>query len=234
VSSGKLKKWINNQCYTVEVDLRRNNTKEAYAAIKNLTRRHQPRSTVINDKNGRTITERKAVAERWQEYCHDLYGNPSSADISVIKTIQGDREQEEKLPILREEVEAAVGKLKNGKAEGIDYIPGELQSKGGEETIAIILQICNKVWLLGKWPQSWTSFIVVLIPKKGNLKGCQNYRTICLISDPSKVLLRVILNRLKPQIEPSLAEEQAGLRSGRGTVAQILNLKLLCEKYTDH
>jgi len=67
-------------------------------------------------------------------------------------------------------VEAAVGKLKNGKAAGIDNIPGELLRKGGEETIAILLKICNEVWLLGKWPQSWTSSIVVPIPKKGNLK----------------------------------------------------------------
>jgi len=70
--------------------------------------------------------------------------------------------------------------------------------------------------------------------KNGDLKECRNYRTISLISNPSKVLLWVILNRLQPQIEPLLADKQAKCRSGRGTVEQILNLKLLCEKSEDH
>ena len=35
----------------------------------------------------------------------------------------------------------------------------------------------------------------------GNLQLCQNYRTISLISHSSKVMLKVILNRLKPQAE---------------------------------
>ena len=43
--------------------------------------------------------------------------------------------------------------------------------------------------------------------KKGNLQQCQNYRKISLISHPSKVILTIILNRLKPQAETIIAEE---------------------------
>jgi hypothetical protein len=46
---------------------------------------------------------------------------------------------------------------------------------------------------------------------------CQIYRTISLISHPSKVFLRIILNRLKHQAENIIAEEQAGFRTGRST-----------------
>ena len=35
--------------------------------------------------------------------------------------------------------------------------------------------------------------LVIPLPKKGNLKQCQNYRTISLISHPSKIMLRLIL-----------------------------------------
>ena len=72
------------------------------------------------------------------------------------------------------------------------------------------------------------------IPKKGNLQLCQNYRTISLISHSSKVMLKVILNRLKPQAEEIFAEEQAWFRAGRSTTYQILNLRILCEKYLQH
>ena len=68
---------------------------------------------------------------------------------------------------------------------------------------------------------------------KGNLQQCQNYRTISLISHPSKVMLKVMLNRLKPRAE-IIAEEQAGIRAGRSTAEQIFNLRILCEKYLQH
>ena len=42
-------------------------------------------------------------------------------------------------------------------------------------------------------------------------------------------MLNVILNRLKPQAENIIAEEQAGFRAGRSTTEQIFNLRILCE-----
>ena len=47
-------------------------------------------------------------------------------------------------------------------------------------------------------------------------------------------MLNVILNRLRPQAENIIAEEQAGFRVGRSTSEQIFNLIMLCEKYTHH
>ncbi|WP_419613380.1 RNA-directed DNA polymerase, partial [Thiolapillus sp.] len=72
------------------------------------------------------------------------------------------------------------------------------------------------------------------LPKKGNLQQCQNFQTISLISHPSKVMLKIILNRLKPQAEKIITEEQAGFGAGRNTTEQIFNLRILCEKYLQH
>ena len=47
-------------------------------------------------------------------------------------------------------------------------------------------------------------------------------------------MLKVNLNRLKPQAEEIIAEEQAGFRTGRSTTEQIFNLRHLCEKYPQH
>ena len=73
--------------------------------------------------------------------------------------------------------------------------------------------------------------MVITFPKKGNLQQCQNYRTISLTSHPSKVILKIELNRLKPQVEKIIAEEQAGFRAGRNITELIFNLRILCEKY---
>ena len=124
--------------------------------------------------------------------------------------------------------------LKIGKSDGVDNIPAELVQAGGEATIDILTTICNKIWKTGEWPTTWTQSLVITLPKKGNLQLCQNYTTISLISHPSKVMLKIILNRLQPQAEEIIAEEQAGFRAGRSTTEHIFNLRILGEKYLHH
>ena len=121
-----------------------------------------------------------------------------------------------------------------GKSAGVDNIPAELVQAGGKAMIDILTAICNKVWKTGEWPTTWTQSRVITLPKKGNLQLCQNYRTISLISHPSKVMLKIILNRLQPQAEGITAEEQAGFRAGRSTTEQLFNLRILYEKYLQH
>ena len=47
-------------------------------------------------------------------------------------------------------------------------------------------------------------------------------------------MLKIILNRSKPQAEKIIVEEQAGFQAGRSTTEQIFNLRILCEKYLQH
>ncbi|GFR90329.1 endonuclease-reverse transcriptase, partial [Elysia marginata] len=115
-----------------------------------------------------------------------------------------------------------------------DNIPSDLLKAGGEEVNNILTALCQRIWNEKKWPTEWTKSLVLPLPKKGNLRLCNNYRTISLISHHSKVMLRVILNRLKPKAEESLAEKQAGFRAGRNTVEQIFNCKILIEKHMQH
>ena len=68
-----------------------------------------------------------------------------------------------------------------------------------------LLIICNKIWQTGEWPTPWTQSLVIALPKNENLQLCQNYRTISLISHPSKVMLKIIPNRLKLEAEKIIA-----------------------------
>ena len=47
-------------------------------------------------------------------------------------------------------------------------------------------------------------------------------------------MLKISLNRLKPQAEKIITEEQAGFRAGSSTTEQIFNLHILYEKYVQH
>ena len=189
-------------------------------------------TSTIQDKSGKCLTEEKEILSRWTEYCLELYNYESCGDNAVLDCSQPP--EEDLQPILREEVEIAVASLKKGKSAGDDNIPAELVQAGGETMIDVLTEICNRIWRTGEWPTPWTQSLIITLPKKGNLQLCQNYRTISLISHSSKVMLKVILNRLKPQAEEIIAEEQTGFRAGRSTTEQIFNLRILCEKYLQH
>ena len=212
--------------------LNKNNSKRAYQLVKDLTSEKQGRSSTIQDKSGKCLTEEKEILSRWTEYCSELYNYESCGDNAVLDCSQPPKEDLQ--PILREEVEIAVASLKKGKSAGVDNIPAELVQAGGETMIDVLTEICNRIWRTGEWPTPWTQSLIITLPKKGNLQLCQNYRTISLISHSSKVMLKVILNRLKPQAEEIIAEEQAGFRAGRSTTEQIFILRILCEKYLQH
>ena len=144
------------------------------------------------------------------------------------------RHTEDDHTILCKEVEAAVQSLKKGKSAWVDNIPAELVQAGGADVITALTTSCNKVWRTGEWRTPWTQSLVGTLPKKGNLQLCQNYRMISLISHPSKFMLKIVQNRLKPQAEKIIAEYQAGFRAGRSTTEQIFNLQIPCDKYLQH
>ena len=71
----------------------------------------------------------------------------------------------------------------------------------------------ESVWRPGKL-RTFSAFIPR--PKKGDLKQSVNYRTITLVSHASKILLRIILERIRLKTATEIADEQAGFRQRRG------------------
>ena len=72
--------------------------------------------------------------------------------------------------------------------------------------------------------------VFIPIPKKGNAKECSNYNTIALISHTSKVMLKILQDRLQQYVNCELPDVQAGFRKGRGTRDQIANIHWITEK----
>ena len=83
--------------------------------------------TTLLDKQGKEIQEKYNIMERIQEFYSELY------DSDEAVTIQTD--PEEVLPIMAQEVEAALRKIKNGKEAEKDQVNIETL-KAGDETIA--------------------------------------------------------------------------------------------------
>ena len=134
--------WIQGQCQEVEACLKENNSKKAYQLVKDLTTEKQGKSTTIQDKSGKCLTEKNEILNRWTAYCSDLYNYETDEDPIVLECPQ--IPDEEHHPILREEVEAAVKALKMWKSAGVDNIPAELVQAGGEAMIDILAQSATR------------------------------------------------------------------------------------------
>jgi len=64
-------------------------------------------------------------------------------------------------------------------------------------------QLENTGVVTEEWADDWTNSTFIPLPKNGNLKQCQNYTA--LVFHASKVLLRVILERIRAKTESELS-----------------------------
>ena len=89
---------------------------------------------------------------------------------------------------------------------------------------------CLQIWNIQQWPQDWKRSVFIPIPKKGNAKGCSNYRTIALILHSSEIMLEILQARLHQYVNGEIPDVQAGFRKGRGTKDQTANIRWIIEK----
>ena len=113
------------------------------------------------------------------------------------------------------------------KASGGDGIPVELFQILKDDALKELHSICQQIWKTQQWPQDWKRSFFIPIPKEGNAKECSKYRTIALISQASKVMLKIIQARLQQYVNRELPD---GFRKGRGTRDQIANICWIIEK----
>ena len=195
---------------------KRNESKGMFATVNRLTKQACLTVKLVRDKQGHILTEDPEILQRWGEYCENQYSDPENSEHETAR-IGGNLEP---TPLL-EEVEKAINAMKPGKTAGPDKIPAEL----GEGTVIKAMhKIIGSVWQTGKWPEDWKSTFVPIY-KKGDPAVCANYRTISLISHASKLLLKIIQDRMRDKVECEVAEEQVGFRRNRGTQNHLCSLR---------
>ena len=64
---------------------------------------------------------------------------------------------------------------------------------------------------------------------KGNLSLTKNYRRITLTPIAAKIFNLMILNRIRPEIDPILRKNQNGFRKNRSTSEQMLTIRRISE-----
>ena len=121
-----------------------------------------------------------------------------------------------------EELHTCLKLVTNKKSSGLDNVPGKLWKS--EIFSEELLNLCNRVYN-DEMPEIWTNSCIVPLPKKGDLSQACNYRGISSTCTLAKIYNRLLLNRIRPRVQPILRNDQNGFRPNRSTNAQILTLR---------
>ena len=81
-------------------------------------------------------------------------------------------------------------------------------------------------------PKSWLVLKIVCLYKKGLKSLAENYRALSIGSNLSKLVPRIILNRLQDTYEHNISEAKFGFRKGCSTCDAIFIIKNVIEKHT--
>ena len=179
----------------------------------------------IKDKNGRDLVDAEEIKKRWKDYMEELYRkdlNEPDYNDGVVNLPKPD--------VLDSEVKWALGNTVVNKTSGCNGIPLELFKTLKDDATKVLHSICQQIWKTQEWPQDWKRSIFIPVPKKGSTTECANHRTIALLSDASKVMLKILHARLQRYANQELPDVQAGFRKGRGTRNQIANFSRIIEK----
>ena len=83
------------------------------------------------------------------------------------------------------------------KASERDGIPAVLFQTLKDDAVKVLHSIYQQIWKTQQQPQDWKRSVFIPIRKKGMAKECSSYHTIALVSHASKVMLKILQDRLQ-------------------------------------
>src|SRR6478609_2859881 len=85
------------------------------------------------------------------------------------------------------------------------------------------------MYVKGIWPSDFTRVVMIPLQKKMNAVECCDHQTISLISHASKILLKILTNRIEAKARDFVGRNQFGFRKGCGARDAIGVMRMICE-----
>ena len=184
------------------------------------------------DRDGKPLCGHDARLQRWREHFASLFAEESAADLGYIRRETPQRKVQAHLDAAptRAEYRAAVQGLNLRKAAGEDGVVAELLRSGGEAFHDLFYDLVTVTWERGEVPAAWRDATMVPLPKaKGDLRLCDSWRGISLLSVPGKILAKIVATRLSALAESILHESACGFRPARGTTDCVAVVRALLD-----
>ena len=110
--------------------------------------------------------------------------------------------------ILHDEIIYVIMNFKKGKCPGNDDLTIKMILASGDSELRKVADLARKIYDTGYIPKEMYKFIFIAIPKKAGAVECSLFRTISLMSQITKIILKVISNRIRRKLKPEIAKEQ--------------------------
>lgn len=105
--------------------------------------------------------------------------------------------------ITSEEIECALGGMKNGRSPGLDGLPCEFHRPLRTILIPVLNIIHHEVWTKGVVSPSMSKGVIKIIyKKKEDREKLENFTPISLLNCDDKIFAEVLANRLKQSFRP--------------------------------
>lgn len=122
-------------------------------------------------------------------------------------------------PTDEQEIISLINKLDPNSSPGIDQINNKILKAVKSSIATPLVSIFNRSITSGYFPKTWKTAVVVPIYKGGAKNDPGNYRPISLLGSISKLLERIVNERLMKYLEQNnyLSDSQFGFRRGKST-----------------
>ena len=119
-------------------------------------------------------------------------------------------------PIIADEIKAVIKKLPAHKSPGLDGFTGDFYKTVMEELTLILHRLLQNIQEDGRRPKSFYEASITLIPKpdKDTTKK-ENYRPILLMNIDTKILNKILANKIQKCIKKIIHHDQVVFIPGR-------------------
>ena len=229
----KLKRAAKAKYYTDMLDLHKHNIKETWAVLRQVMNKSKqsvklPKTFIVN---GIEMSNSKRIAEELNTFFSEI-GTKVSNSIPETNQIFSDYLKGNYKttffmhPTDIREVKLVTHKLKNKKTTSCDNLSTFIILKTIDEIAIPITHIINQSLASGLVPDKLKISKIIPIFKSGNNKHFNNYRPISILPPISKILEKIVCNRLIHFLDKYdiLYRHQYGFRQKHSTIHPILQL----------
>ena len=226
--------YLNDRSFKENIAINniKENPKYFYSYAKHRNKSFTPIGPLIID--GKTVSDSECMAESLQQQYLSVFGG-STVEIPEVYP-DGHLNI---VDLQLSEIEDAIKGLNNNSSSGPDKVPVCLLKKCANSLSIPLWLIWRKSLALGHFPSALRKVIISPIHKGGSRGSPINYRPVAISSNISKIVEKIITNRLVDYFDSSnnFAPNQHGFRIKRSCLTALLDMQNLIlnnlEKHQD-